>query len=255
MTDAATVLAQYGIKRPAVTIAAAQQAGLELAVAAAMLMAESSGGTMEFGHDGSPSARRTDAHGTVIYQFGGPVTQANYTAYRVAQRAGIIPRQGIGDAQLTSEEFVARAEQIGPGPWDPYCNQLSGFIGLQNRIAQHGLLGGLENYNGSGPAAVRYADQLMAQVTVWRARLAGATTEGDDLTPEQAQQLEDIHDRLARVESAWGGGYTDSQNTPYDGFEYGKRTNVEVHQCWLAVQALTTKVDALTALVQQGAKP
>lgn len=76
-------------------------------------------------------------------------------------------------------------------------------------------------------------------------------TGGDPLTPEEHQMLADLHDRVARVETAWAGGYTDDKNTPYDVFMYGKRTNVELHQCWLAVQALAAKVDALTALVKQ----
>lgn len=253
MTDAATVLAQFGIKRPAITIAAAQQAGLELAVACAMLMAESSGGQMIWGHDGAPSARRTDQHGAVIYQFGGPVTQANYTAYRAAQRAGLIPRQGIGDAQLTSEEFVARAERIGPGPWDPFCNQLAGFIGMANRIVQYGLFGGLKAYNGSGPAAIRYANELFAQVTAWRTHLAGATTEGDDLTPEQAQQLADIHDRVCRLETAWGGGVTDANNTPYDMRLLVDRIDVETHQCRADVARLGALIADLSKAVQKGA--
>ena len=64
----------------------------------------------------------------------------------------------------------------------------------------------------------------------------------------------DVHTQAVRSEPAWAGGFTDDQGTPYDGFMYLKRVNVEVHQCWLAVQealmavnAISQKVDALAA--------
>lgn len=188
MPTATDILRANGILRPDITIAEAAAANLELAAACVMLMGESSGGRMVWGSDGAPSAKRTDQAGRVIYTFGGPVTRDNYLAFRAEQRAGRIPRQGVGDCQLTSEEFVARAEQIGVqrgglGPWDPAVNQAAGFVGLAQRIAQYGTRDGFRRYNGSGPAAEAYADRSMAALAVWRQRLAGAAAPTPPVKP------------------------------------------------------------------------
>jgi hypothetical protein len=175
--SAAQVIAAHGIKRPDVTIRAAAEAGLELAAACVMLMAESGGGRMVWGSDAVSTG------GT--YTKGGPVTRENYLAYRDAMKAGRIGRQGVGDCQLTSAEFQDRGDALG-GCWDPYANQLSGFIGLANRIRQYGTRGGFRAYNGSGPAAEAYADKRMAELSTWRARLAGVP-----VTPAPAQPQEE----------------------------------------------------------------
>lgn len=176
MPSAAEAMAAYGIKRPDVTIRAAAAAGLELAVACTMLMAESGGGRMVWGHD------PVDAAG--IYIKGGPVTQDNYLAYRAAMAAGRIGRQGVGDCQLTSSEFQDRGDQLG-GCWDPYANQRAGFLGLADRINRWGLRDGLRRYNGSGPAAEAYADARMREVAIWRQRLAGLAPTPQDVHREE----------------------------------------------------------------------
>lgn len=170
MANAVDVLRAGGILRPEITVAAAQRAGLDLASAAAMIMGETAGGRMIYGHDNVSTGG--------IYTKGGPVTQANYRAFRLAQQAGKIGRQGVGDAQLTSEEFISRAEQIGPGPWDPFCNQLAGFIGLADRQRRLGLQDGFRSYNGSGPAAVAYGLKRIGERNSWAARLGGSAVGG-----------------------------------------------------------------------------
>lgn len=158
-------LALWGVLRPEVTVRAARDAGLELAAACTCLFRETSGGRMVWGSDGAPTARRTDAAGAVIYTFGGPVTPENYLRYRAAQRAGLIPRQGVGDCQLTSEDYVARAEAIGgpTGPADPYANQRAGFAGLAAHIRSYGDRRGFVAYNG-GPGALSKGPTHPAQV-------------------------------------------------------------------------------------------
>lgn len=189
MPTEAQIIAQHGIKRPDITIRAAREAELELAVACAMLMGESGGGRMVWGSD----AVQTGG----AYVKGGPVTRENYLAYRALVRAGKIGRQGVGDAQLTSSEFQDRGDQLG-GCWDPYANQLSGFIGLANRVKAYGLRGGLRRYNGSGPAAERYADRRMAEIAIWRARLSGAIpapppAPGDDMAAVPQVQWDKVY--------------------------------------------------------------
>lgn len=55
-------------------------------------------------------------------------------------------------------------------------------------------------------------------------------TGGDPLTPEEHQMLVDLHDRVCRLETAWGGGVTDANNTPYDMRLLVNRIDVECHQ-------------------------
>lgn len=161
----AGTLAQAGIRRPDVTIRAAAAAGLELAAACVVLMGESGGGQMIWGSDG---ARATPPQETLgIYEFGGPVTRDNYLRYRAAVKDRRIKRQGVGDVQLTSAEFQDRGDQLG-GCWDPYANQLAGFIGLAERIRAHGVRDGFRRYNGSGDAAEAYADRAMKALASWR---------------------------------------------------------------------------------------
>lgn len=164
MADLIDVLRANRIQRPEITLRAAAQAGLELASACTMLIGESGGGRMVWGSD------RVETGGT--YTKGGPVTQANYLAYRSAMRAGRIGRQGVGDAQLTSAEYQDRGDALG-GCWDPYANQLSGFTGLARLQRAYGLQDGFRRYNGSGPAAERYGRDKIAQRNQWAAILAG----------------------------------------------------------------------------------
>lgn len=174
MVDVIAVMRAGGILRPEITRDAAARAGLELPSACTVVMGESSGGRMIYGRD-----TRTTAG---IYTPGGPVTPENYRAFRAAQQAGRIPRNGVGDAQLTSEEFIARAEQLGgpTGPADPFTNQLSGFIGLAARQKQRGLQDGFRSYNGSGPLAEKYGREKIGDRNAWAARLDGAATIAPD---------------------------------------------------------------------------
>ncbi len=74
-------------------------------------------------------------------------------------------------------------------------------------------------------------------------RLLPTESEEDELNADQDGKL----DALARREGPWAGGFTDDKGSEYDALMYAKRNNVEIHQCWLAVQTLTAKVDALAA--------
>lgn len=239
----AQVLASAGIRRPDITVRAAAEADLELAAACVMLMAESGGGRMVWGGDAVSTGG--------LYVKGGPVTRENYLAYRDAMRAGLVGRQGVGDAQLTSAEFQDRGDECG-GCWDPYANQLAGFIGLANRIRAYGTRDGFRRYNGSGPAAEAYADARMAELAVWRRRLAACDTTGDDdvLTADERRKLDDLHSLFFTPRKPWGGGITDiSIDSPEDleraeeyyPHQFWLRGNVEAHQTRLMVQQLVAE--------------
>lgn len=177
MATAEAVLAAGGILRAAEVIALANGAGLELAAAATMLMKESGGGRNVWGSDAV-----TVAPGT--YVKGAVVTQAAYLAYRTAVRAGWAGRQGCGPCQLTYGGFQDQADAAG-GCWDWRANVTVGFRVLAGLIKANGLRNGFRAYNGSGPAAEAYAADAMARYNTWKIKLAGATTEEDDMPTEE----------------------------------------------------------------------
>lgn len=169
--SAADVLSAHGIQRAQFVVEAAQFAGLDLASAAAMLEKESSGGRNLWGHDGVPTGG--------AYVKGSEVTRSAYMAYKRALEQGRAGRQGVGPCQLTYGPFQDQADDMG-GCWEPTFNIRVGFRVLQGLIASYGVRDGFRRYNGSGPAAVAYADDMMARRAAWQARLAGSAAPGPD---------------------------------------------------------------------------
>src|SRR3954468_24676777 len=158
-----TALTDHGIQRPGDVIELAARVGLELAAAATLLEKESGGGKNIYGHDGVSTGN--------FYVKGGPVTKANFTAYK-AHRSQL-GAQGVGPTQLTLPAFQDRADARG-GCWDWSVNALVGFEILAGSIAARGVHDGFRAYNGSGPAAENYANDAVAKLSVWRQRLHGA---------------------------------------------------------------------------------
>lgn len=74
-----------------------------------------------------------------------------------------------------------------------------------------------------------------------------SSLEDDELNADQDRMLRDLHDRICRLEKAWPGGVTDDKDTPYDLRLLANRQNVEQRQTWVAVQALSEKIDLLIA--------
>jgi hypothetical protein len=169
-------LRRHGIRIPRICLAEARKVGLEPAVGAAVLMRESSGGQNVFGHD------RT------IFIGAGKVTKAKYLAYRKARD---VPHhgsrcQGVGPVQLTYVGYQDQADALG-GSWNPSYNVHVGFAALARNIRNSGLWKGLHDYNGSGPAAVAYANDVSHSVALWRTMLAGAAVPAEDVDPVQPQ--------------------------------------------------------------------
>jgi hypothetical protein len=154
------VLGTSGIQRAADVITLASAAGLDLACAAVLLEKESAGGRNVWGHDAVATGG--------IYVKGGEVTKAAYLAYK-ARRAEL-GAQGVGPCQLTWRGFQDRADDRG-GCWDWHVNAAVGFETLSGLVRRHGERAGFRRYNGSGPAAERYADDAMARLATWRIRL------------------------------------------------------------------------------------
>jgi hypothetical protein len=162
MAGTVDVLKQHGIMRPKEVVELAALAGLELAAAATLLQKESGGGTNVYGHDAVETGG--------FYDKGGQVTAANYKQYK-AHRSQF-GAQGVGPTQLTYPPFQDRADARG-GCFDWRVNALVGFEILSGNITALGVRKGFRAFNGSGPAAEKYADDAMAKLRVWRDRLAG----------------------------------------------------------------------------------
>jgi hypothetical protein len=168
----AEILRAGGIIDPATVVSAALAVGLPVALAAAVLEQETGGGRNVWGHD--PVENRG------IYIPGSRVTEAAYGAYKRLADRGEIGRQGVGPMQLTGRDWQDAADRRG-GCWDPAANMAAGFAGLVALTNKYGLPEGVRRYNGSGPAAERYRDQVLARYRVWTTRLGDSTEESDDV--------------------------------------------------------------------------
>lgn len=159
---ASEILADNGILQPDDVIELAAVVGLELAAAATLLQKESGGGRNIYGHD------NVDTGG--FYTKGGPVTEENFTLYRANRKR--LGNQGVGPTQLTSPGFQDEADTLG-GCWDWRCNTQTGFRILSSHITNFGVQDGFRRYNGSGPAAQRYAKDAVDKLQMWRGLLGG----------------------------------------------------------------------------------
>ncbi|NUR08128.1 MAG: hypothetical protein HOQ45_14110, partial [Nocardioidaceae bacterium] len=134
---------------------ATRRARIPFYVGCAFLKQESGGGRNVFGHDPS------------IFAGAGTVTKAKYLRYKhLRKRTGAM--QGVGPMQLTWYSYQDRADRLG-GAWRPYVNMLVGFrhlAGLHRRLGSWHEAA--RAYNGSGPMAHRYADQVSRRLTAER---------------------------------------------------------------------------------------
>lgn len=151
---------QHGTLQPLTAWQEARLAGLEYATALALLDQESGGGHNEFGHD------------PTIYIGAGTVTKTKYQGYKAARvRSGNRMMQGVGPCQLTWWSTQDHADLLG-GCWKPRYNMRQGFRALAGNIARYGFHAGVRAYNGSGPAAERYAENMTERRAEWLRRLA-----------------------------------------------------------------------------------
>jgi hypothetical protein len=159
--SSAEVITAAGIQRANDIIEIANQVGLSLPVAVTLVQKESNGRNV-WGSDGVSTGG--------AYVKGGPVTKQNYEAYRALRKAGKIGMQGVGPTQLTWWEFQDRADAQG-GCWDYRTNLRVGFEILKDLQARYGTREGFRRYNGSGPAAEKYATDAMSKLSGWTAKL------------------------------------------------------------------------------------
>lgn len=137
----------------------ARRAGISVSLGCALVEQES-GFRNVFGHDRGANPNPIQ---------GGEVTKARYLTYRDYLRRGY-DAQGVGPVQLTYPGYQRQADALG-GCWVVRHNIRVGFGALAALIAAHGERGGVRRYNGSGPAAQRYADSVLSRKRKWHARL------------------------------------------------------------------------------------
>ena len=158
-----------GTKYPVRTVQAAREHSLNIPLFCSVLTQETAGGLMLWGHDPTIFVGGYDAKNGVHY---GPiVTEISYKAY-LAQRGpkGRGGMQGCGSGQLTYYAYQDRADVLG-GCWKILPNLRVTAEILAANIAKDGLGAGVAAYNGSGPSAKKYADQVIARANVYAAKL------------------------------------------------------------------------------------
>lgn len=110
-------------------------------------------------------------HDPTIFVGRGLVTHAKYEVYKHERGVnGHGGMQGVGPAQLTWYAYQDLADKRG-GCWMPEHNISVGFWLLANLMRVHGYVNGVAAYNGVGPAATRYSEEVRALAHLWHTRL------------------------------------------------------------------------------------
>lgn len=153
-----------GIVNPLITMQEARRANIKagkpvahpVALACALLEQETGGGHNVFGHD------------PTIFVGAGLVTKPKYLQYKAfREKSGNRLMQGVGPVQLTWWSTQDAADHAG-GCWQPRYNMRIGFEKLFNNVHRYGLTTGVRMYNGSGDAAVRYANTVVNRFSKWK---------------------------------------------------------------------------------------
>lgn len=158
MTDPALIvrLRKLGCPYPIRLITEAGKFGLSVPLACSLVVQESAWENI-FGHD------------PTVFVGAGAVTENSYHAYSAeAERTGQV--QGVGVVQLTYRAYQLEADKIG-GCWVIACQMQIGFGVLAENIRRDGLHAGVAAYNGSGPAAEAYADEVIARAVTYAKEL------------------------------------------------------------------------------------
>jgi hypothetical protein len=137
----------------------ARRAGLDPALAFALVQRESDFRNV-FGSD---PVRPPQVSGQ-------PVTRRDYMRYRELRDRGH-GTQGVGLTQLTWPSFQDDADGIG-GCWKARAQLCVGFRVLASSIRERGEREALMAYNGPGPRAEPYADDVLRLATRWQRILA-----------------------------------------------------------------------------------
>jgi hypothetical protein len=133
----------------------ARKAGIPISLAFALIEQESNFRNV-FGHDPTDSIP--------VSWKGENVTKDRYRHYKKYRPSRGM--QGVGPAQLTWWEYQDKADKRG-GAYVPKHNISVAFDHLASLIKNKGLREGIAAYNGSGPAADKYAEQVLIRQKKW----------------------------------------------------------------------------------------
>lgn len=103
---------------------------------------------------------------------GGPHPGVKVTRQVVRDILASRTSNGVGLTQLTYKPLIREAEGMG-GAHLPKYQLRVGFHELGRLIKSYGLHAGMVHYNGSGPAALAYANDLAARARRWHHYLEG----------------------------------------------------------------------------------
>lgn len=195
MSTAQDVLTAGGISNADALVRAANDTGLPLGVAAALIAKESYGQNI-YGHDsgGALSGAGTVTQDNFTNQFM-PLIKAGHTS------------NGVGPTQITYSGYFLNNPSL--AWWDPYTNMCFGFNlmkgYLNGNYTDAALVAAGSTYN-SGSAtgsAATYGRTFADLAETWTQRLTGAddtpaqtTVQEDDMDANQAAMLQAIHDRV-----------------------------------------------------------
>lgn len=192
MSNAVDLLTQGGFQNADSIVRAANDTGLPLGVAVALIAKESMGRNI-YGHDSGGAM-----------QGAGEVTQENFTnQFMPLIRAGHTSN-GVGPTQITYPGYFTQNPDL--AWWDPYTNMCFGFnlmLGyLGGDYSDDSLIAAGSTYNsGSATGAPEYGQTFRDLSITWTNNLSGSdtttTSTGDtDMDANQAQMLKEIHDRV-----------------------------------------------------------
>lgn len=184
MVTTIDILNANGFSNSDSIVRAAHDAGLPLGIAAA-LMAQESMGANVYGHD-SGGYRPADY-----------VTEDNFREFYQAVVVNGATSNGVGPSQITYPGYFS--QQPDYAWWDPYSNMCFGFrlmvSYLGGRYGDDSLIAGGSRYNSGSPTGnLNYGRSFNNFANQYTALLS--TTEEDDMDANQAQLLQEIHDRV-----------------------------------------------------------
>lgn len=163
-------------------LAAASRAGVDLALACALIEQESAGKNV-YGHDSGGTYSTRDAEVVldgVTYPRGSdvPVTEANYARFTALVASGA-KSNGVGPAQITYRGYFPDAERRGLRLWVPEDNLTFGLQILARHLSAGRSIaeaGTLYNRGNLTAGVTAYGRDLAAKTDRWRALLATPTT-------------------------------------------------------------------------------
>ena len=179
MTDAAQILTDAGVQNADAIVRAANDEGLPLGIAVALIMKES-GGKNIYGHD----------RGGVLSAPGElQVTEDNFKNQFLPAVLGGATSNGVGLTQITYPGYFRQNPDL--AWWDPYTNARFGFNlikgYLNGRYDDAALVAAGSTYNSGSPTGNPAYGQTFRDLAVeWTEKLSGASTPAPAPAPAPA---------------------------------------------------------------------